>query len=63
MDILKLLFSDEFGRYVMDDQGLIPGMGRGFSSYLCIQTRYGHHPATCPLGTGSPFPKGTVDEV
>jgi hypothetical protein len=27
-----------------------------FSSNLCAQTGCGAHPASCPMGTGSPFP-------
>jgi hypothetical protein len=29
-----------------------------FSSSLCIQTGSGAHPASCPMGTGGPFPGG-----
>jgi hypothetical protein len=30
--------------------------GKDFSSILCIQTGSGAHPASCTMGTGSPFP-------
>jgi hypothetical protein len=29
-----------------------------FSSNLCVQTGSGAHPASCPMGTGGPFPGG-----
>jgi hypothetical protein len=29
---------------------------RYFSSSLCVQTGSGVHPASCTMGTGSPFP-------
>jgi hypothetical protein len=29
-----------------------------FSSILCVQTGSGVHPASCPMGTGGPFPGG-----
>jgi hypothetical protein len=29
-----------------------------FSSSLCVQTGSGAHPASCPMGTGGPFPGG-----
>jgi hypothetical protein len=28
------------------------------SSNLCVQTGSGAHPASCPMGTGGPFPGG-----
>jgi hypothetical protein len=31
-----------------------------FSSGLCVQTGSGAHPASCPKGTGCPFPGGKV---
>jgi hypothetical protein len=34
----------------LDDRGLIPGRGRGFSSSLCVQTSSEVHPASCPMG-------------
>jgi hypothetical protein len=29
-----------------------------FPSSLCVQTDSGAHPASCPMGTGGPFPGG-----
>jgi hypothetical protein len=29
-----------------------------FFSSLCVQTGSGAHPASCPMGTGDPFPGG-----
>jgi hypothetical protein len=31
---------------------------KDFSSNLCVQTGSGAHPASCPIGTGGPFPGG-----
>jgi hypothetical protein len=28
---------------------------KNFSSFLCVQTGSGAHPATCAIGTGDPF--------
>jgi hypothetical protein len=28
------------------------------SAVLCVQTGSGAHPASCPMGTGGPFPGG-----
>jgi hypothetical protein len=39
--------------YGLDDRGSIPGS-------LCVQTGSGAHPASCPMGTGGPFPGGKV---
>jgi hypothetical protein len=33
---------------------------KDFSSSLCVQTGSGAHPASCTMGTGSPFPMGKV---
>jgi hypothetical protein len=44
--------------YGLDDRGLIPDRGRGFSSSPCVQTGSGAHPASYPMGTGGPFPGG-----
>jgi hypothetical protein len=33
-----------------------PAEAREFSSSLCVQTGSGAHPASCTMGTGSPFP-------
>jgi hypothetical protein len=35
-----------------------PAEARDFSSSLCVQTGSGAHPASCPMGTGGPFPGG-----
>jgi hypothetical protein len=35
-----------------------PAGAKDFSSNLCVQTGSGAHPASCTLGTGSPFPGG-----
>jgi hypothetical protein len=45
--------------YGLDDRGSIPDRGRGFfSSSLCVETGSGAHPASYPIGTGGPFPRG-----
>jgi hypothetical protein len=31
---------------------------KDFSSNLCVHTGSGAHPASCPMGTGGPFPGG-----
>jgi hypothetical protein len=35
-----------------------PAGAKDFSSKLCVQTGSGAHPASCPMGTGGPFPGG-----
>jgi hypothetical protein len=35
-----------------------PAEAADISSSLCVQTGSGAHPASCTLGTGSPFPGG-----
>jgi hypothetical protein len=35
-----------------------PAGTKDFSSILCVQTGSGAHPASCPMGTGVPFPGG-----
>jgi hypothetical protein len=35
-----------------------PAGAKDFSSILYIQTGSGAHPASCPMGTGGPFPGG-----
>jgi hypothetical protein len=42
--------------YGLDDRGSIPGRGRGFCP--CVHTGSEAHPASCPMGTGGPFPGG-----
>jgi hypothetical protein len=32
-----------------------PAKAEDFSSSLCVETRSGGHPASCPMGTGGPF--------
>jgi hypothetical protein len=44
--------------YGLDDRGSIPGRAKDFSSNLCVQTGSGAHSASCPMGTGGPFPGG-----
>jgi hypothetical protein len=33
-----------------------PAEAKDFSSSLCVHTSSGVHPASCTMGTGSPFP-------
>jgi hypothetical protein len=45
--------------YGLDDREIgvrSPAGAKDFSSSLCIQTGSGAHPASCTMGTGSPFP-------
>jgi hypothetical protein len=45
--------------YGLDDQAielLSPAEAKDISSSLCVQTGSGAHPASCPMGTGGPFP-------
>jgi hypothetical protein len=47
--------------YGLDDRAIgvrFPARPKDFSSGLCIQTGSGAHPASCPMGTGGPFPGG-----
>jgi hypothetical protein len=44
--------------YGMDDRGSIPEGAKNVSSNLCVQTGSVAHPASCPMGTGGPFPGG-----
>jgi hypothetical protein len=47
--------------YGLDDQAIevrSPAGAKDFSSILCVQTGSGAHPASCPIGTGGPFPGG-----
>jgi hypothetical protein len=47
--------------YGLDDRAIgvrsLAG-AKDFSSILCVQTGSGAHPASCPVGTGGPFPRG-----
>jgi hypothetical protein len=47
--------------YGLDDRAIgvpSPAGAKDFSSNLCVQTGSGAHPASCPMGTGDPFPGG-----
>jgi hypothetical protein len=47
--------------YGLDDQAIevrSPAGATDFSSSLCVHTGSGAHPASCPMGTGGPFPGG-----
>jgi hypothetical protein len=47
--------------YGLDDRAIgvrSPAGAKDFSSSLCVQTGSGAHPASCPKGTGGPFPGG-----
>jgi hypothetical protein len=47
--------------YGLDDRAIgvrSPAGAEDFSSSLCVQTGSGAHPASCTMGTGSPFPGG-----
>jgi hypothetical protein len=49
--------------YGLDDRAIgarSPAEAKDFSSSLCVQTGSGAHPASCPVGTGGPFPGGKV---
>jgi hypothetical protein len=45
--------------YGLDDRAIevqSPAGTRDFSSSLCVQTGSEAHPASCPMGSGGPFP-------
>jgi hypothetical protein len=47
--------------YGLDDRAIeirASAEAKDFSSILCVQTGSGAHPASCTMGTGSPFPGG-----
>jgi hypothetical protein len=47
--------------YGLDDRAIgvrSPVGAKDFSTIPCVQTGSGAHPASCPLGTGGPFPGG-----
>jgi hypothetical protein len=47
--------------YGLDDRAIgvqSPAGAEDFSSSLCVQTGSESHPASCPMGTGGPFPGG-----
>jgi hypothetical protein len=65
--ILKEISFDLFGSgsivsdYGLDDLAIgvrSPVGAKDFSSNLCVQTGSGAHLASCPMGTGGPFPGG-----
>jgi hypothetical protein len=52
--------------YGLDDRAIevrSPAGAKDFSSNLCVQTGSGAHPASCPMGTGGPFPGGKARPV
>jgi hypothetical protein len=47
--------------YGLDDRAIgvrFPAGAKDFPTILCVQTGSGAHPASCPMGTGCPFPGG-----
>jgi hypothetical protein len=45
----------------LDDRAIgvrFPAGAKDYSSSLCVQTGSRAHPASCPMGTGGPFPGG-----
>jgi hypothetical protein len=47
--------------YGLDDRTIgvrSPAEAEDFSSSLCVHTGSEAHPASCPMGTGGPFPGG-----
>jgi hypothetical protein len=47
--------------YGLDDRaigGRSPAEAKDFTTFLCVQTGSGAHPASCPMGTGDTFPGG-----
>jgi hypothetical protein len=38
--------------YRQDDRCLIPGRGKEFYLYLCVQAGSGAHPDSCTMGSG-----------
>jgi hypothetical protein len=52
--------------YGLDDRAIgirSPAGPKDFSSILCVQTGSGAHSASCPMGTGGPFPGGKARPV
>jgi hypothetical protein len=46
-------------KYGLEDRAIgvrSPAGAKDFSFMLCVQTGSGAHPASCPMGTGGPFP-------
>jgi hypothetical protein len=51
--------------YGLDDRAIgirFPAGAKDFSCSLCVQTGSGAHPASCPMGTGGPFPGGKAQQ-
>jgi hypothetical protein len=44
--------------YTLDNWDSIPNRAKDLSSSLCVQTSTRVHPASCPVGSGGPFPVG-----
>jgi hypothetical protein len=47
--------------YGLDDRAIgvrFSAEAKDFSSDVCVQTGSEAHPASCPMGTGGPFPGG-----
>jgi hypothetical protein len=47
--------------YGLEDRAIgvrFPAGTKDFSCSPCVQTGSGAHPASCPMGTGGPFPGG-----
>jgi hypothetical protein len=44
--------------YGLDDRAIGVRSPAGAKDFFCVQTGCGTHPATCPMGTGGPFPGG-----
>jgi hypothetical protein len=47
--------------YGLDDWAIgvrSPARAKDFYSILCVQAGCGAYPASCPVGTGGPFPGG-----
>jgi hypothetical protein len=47
--------------YGLDDRAIgvrFPAGAKDLSFSLCVHTGSGAHPASCPMGTGGPFPGG-----
>jgi hypothetical protein len=49
--------------YGLDDRSSIPDRDRIFPLSRCVQTDSGADPASCTMGTGSPFPGGKARPV
>jgi hypothetical protein len=67
MDIVRLCSTEPgssgsiVSDYGLDDRAIevrSPAGAEDFSYNVCFQTGSGAHPASCPMGTGGPFPGG-----